>query len=111
MTSSSTTRTGPAALLRNDTPTDNRWLRLQLVGTKSNRDAVGARVEVEVEGRTIYRQRKGGCSVFSANDPRLTIGLGRRPEVKKLTVRWPSGAVTIRENLKTNQAVRIVEGE
>ena len=102
---------GAPALLRNDTPTDNRWVRLQLVGTRSNRDAVGARVEVEVEGRTIYRQRKGGCSVFSANDPRLTIGLGKAPEVKKLTIRWPSGAITTRENLKTNQAVRIVEGE
>ncbi len=102
---------GPAALLRNDTPTENRWLRLQLVGTKSNRDAVGARVEVEVAGRTIARQRKGGCSVFSANDPRLTIGVGTAPEVKKLTVRWPSGAVTTREAIKTNQALRIVEGE
>jgi enediyne biosynthesis protein E4 len=102
---------GAPALLRNDTPTDNRWLRLQLVGTRSNRDAVGARVELQVEGRTIYRQRKGGCSVFSANDPRLTVGLGQAPEVKKLTIRWPSGAVTTRENIKTNQAVRIVEGE
>jgi len=103
---------GPAALLRNDTPAaGNRWLRLTLVGTKSNRDAVGAKVEVEVEGRTIYRQRKGGTSVFSANDPRLTIGLGPALEVKKLTVRWPSGAVTTREHLPTNQGLRIVEGE
>ncbi|WP_435009233.1 CRTAC1 family protein [Tundrisphaera lichenicola] len=102
---------GPASLLRNDTPTDNKWLRLLLVGTKSNRDAVGARVEAEVEGRTIHRQRKGGCSVFSSNDPRVTIGLGQAPEVKKLTIRWPSGAVTTRENVKANQALKIVEGE
>ncbi len=103
---------GPAALLRNDTPAaGNRWLRLTLVGTKSNRDAVGARVEVEIPGRIIYRQRKGGTSVFSANDPRLTIGLGPAPEVKKLTIRWPSGAVTTREHLPTNQAIRVVEGE
>ncbi len=105
---------GPAALLRNDTPTAhdaNRWLRLHLVGTKSNRDAIGARVEVELEGRTITRQRKGGCSVFSANDPRLTIGVGPATEAKKLTIRWPSGAVTTREHVPTNQALRIVEGE
>jgi hypothetical protein len=99
------------ALLRNDTPTQNRWLRLQLVGTTSNRDAVGSRVEVEVEGRTIARQRKGGCSVFSANDPRLTIGLGTADEVRKLTVRWPSGVVTTREAVKTNQDLKIVEGK
>ena len=102
---------GAAALLRNDTPTDNRWVRLQLVGTKSNRDAIGAKVSLDVEGRTIVRQRKGGCSVLSANDPRLTIGVGKAPEIKKITVRWPSGAVTTKENVKTNQALRITEGE
>ena len=102
---------GTPALLRNDTPTDNRWVRLQLVGTKSNRDAIGARVNLELDGRTIYRQRKGGCSVLSANDPRLTIGVGQAPEIKKLTVRWPSGAVTTREHVPTNQALNIVEGQ
>ncbi len=102
---------GPGALLRNDTPGDNRWVRLQLVGTRSNRDAVGAKVELEVAGRTIHVQRKGGCSVFSSNDPRLTVGLGKAVEVTKLTVRWPSGATTVREHVPTNQALRIVEGE
>ncbi len=102
---------GPPALLRNDTPTDNRWVRLHLVGTKSNRDAIGAVVSLDLGGRTIVRHRKGGCSVLSANDPRLTIGIGTAPEVKKLTVRWPSGAVTTRDNVKANQALRIVEGE
>ena len=103
---------GPAALLRNDTPRgDNHWVRLELVGTKSNRDAVGARVHVQVRDRTIERQRKGGGSVFSANDPRLTIGLGNISEITKLTIDWPSGATTTREHLPTDQAFRIVEGE
>ena len=103
---------GPAALLRNDTPRgDNHWVRLELVGAKSNRDAVGARVHVQVKDRTIERQRKGGCSVFSANDPRLTIGLGNVPEIIKLTIDWPSGATTTREHLPTDQGIRIVEGE
>ena len=102
---------GAPALLRNDTPTDNRWVRLQLVGTKSNRDAIGAKVTLDLGGRTLVRQRKGGCGVLSANDPRLTIGVGNAPEIKALTVRWPSGAVTTKENVKTNQALRIVEGE
>ena len=98
---------GAAALLRNDTPRGaNHWVRLELVGTKSNRDAVGARVRVEVEGRTIVRQRKGGCSVFSANDPRLTIGLGAASEITSLTIDWPSGATTTREHLPTDQAIR-----
>ena len=64
------------ALLRNDTKSDNHWIRLELRGTRSNRDAIGTRVEVEVGGRTIFRQRKGGYSLESSNDPRLLIGVG-----------------------------------
>ncbi len=101
---------GPPALLRNDTPSNgNTWIRLDLRGTRSNRDAVGARVEVTAGGRTIHRQRKGGYSLESANDPRLLIGLGRAEEVESLVVRWPSGAVTRREHLKPGQAYPIVE--
>jgi hypothetical protein len=100
---------GAPALLRNDTKSDNHWIRLELQGTKSNRDAIGARVEVDLGGRTIFRQRKGGYSLESSNDPRLTIGVGPSDLVKKLTVRWPSGAVTTLENLKTDRAHKIVE--
>ncbi len=103
-------RGGPPALLRNDTHNANRWIRLELQGTRSNRDAIGARVEVEVSGRTIYRQRKGGGGIESAHDPRLLIGVGPAEEVNRLTVRWPSGAVTTREHLKTGQSYRIIEG-
>ena len=99
------------AVLRNDTPPGaNRWIRLNLVGTRSNRDAIGARVAVEIAGRTIHRQRKGGCSIESAHDPRLLIGLGPAQEVARLTVRWPSGAVTVREHLATNSTHEIIEG-
>jgi hypothetical protein len=102
---------GVPAILRNDTPTNNHWLRLTLVGTKSNRDAVGARVVFELEKRTITQYRKGGCSVFVANDPRIVVGLGDAAAVKTLTIHWPSGAKTTRTNVPTNQALRIVEGE
>ncbi len=121
---------GPPALLRNDTKTNNRWIRLVLQGTKSNRDAVGARIEVVIPGNTleprpdakhsahkrshrrtatIHRQRKGGGSLESAHDPRVLIGVGRAEEVTKLTVRWPSGAVTTLENVETNRTHKIVE--
>jgi enediyne biosynthesis protein E4 len=99
----------PPALLRNDSKNDNRWIRLEMRGTRSNRDAVGARVEVVADGRTIRRQRKGGCSLMSAHDPRLLIGVGRAAEVESLTVRWPSGAVSTREHLATNRTYEIVE--
>jgi hypothetical protein len=97
------------AILRNDTPRAGRWIRLRLIGTRSNRDALGARVLVEVGGRTIHRQRKGGCSLMSAHDPRLLIGLGSAPESVQLTVRWPSGAISRLERLATNQTHEIIE--
>jgi len=99
----------PPALLRNDSATVNHWVRLDLRGTRSNRDAVGARVEIDAAGRVIYRQRKGGYSMESSHDPRLLIGLGRADLVTKLTVRWPSGAVSTREHLDVDQTYQIVE--
>jgi hypothetical protein len=101
----------PPALLRNDTKNDNRWIRLDLRGTRSNRDAIGTRVAVSAGGRTITRQRKGGCSMESASDPRLLIGVGPAAVVDQLVIRWPSGAVTTREHLETNRAYSLVEPE
>jgi hypothetical protein len=100
---------GAPAVLRNDTPSENHWIRLKLVGTRSNRDAIGARVAVDLGGRTIHRQRKGGGSLESAHDPRLLIGVGPATVVERLTIRWPSGAVTEREHLATNATYEIVE--
>jgi hypothetical protein len=100
---------GPPGLLRNDSPAVNRWIRVELQGTKSNRDAIGARVEVVAGGRKIVRLRKGGGSMESSNDPRLLIGIGKADEVESLRVVWPSGRETRREHLKPGQAYKIVE--
>jgi hypothetical protein len=97
------------ALLRNDTRSDNHWIRLELRGTMSNHDAIGTRVEIEVGGRTIFRQRKGGYSVESSNDPRLLIGVGPGREVDKITLRWPSGMVTSLEHVKIDRSYKIAE--
>ncbi len=59
--------------------------------------------------RTIYRQRKGGYSLEGTNDPRVLIGVGPVDEVKKVVIRWPSGIVTTRENLKVDREYQIVE--
>jgi hypothetical protein len=98
----------PAAVLRNDTPTDNHWIRLALQGTVSNRDAVGSLAIVETPGRTIYRQRKGGVSMESSNDPRLIIGVGDGP-IDKLTLVWPSGRVTVLEKPELDREHKLVE--
>ncbi len=100
---------GAPALLRNDTPSANHWIRLSLVGTISNRDAVGSSVKVELKTRMLSRQRKGGSSLESAHDPRLLIGLGLETEARKVTIRWPSGRVTVREHLAADQSYLVVE--
>ena len=99
----------PAAVLRNDTKNDNRWIRLDLQGTKSNRDAIGARVEVLAGDQKIFRQRKGNFSMLSANDPRLLIGVGPVEKVAEVTVHWPSGRKSVLKEVVTNKAHKIVE--
>jgi enediyne biosynthesis protein E4 len=80
----------PAALLRNIESSGHRWLGVRLQG-KTNRDAVGAVIKLEVDGQTLSRCVKGGGSYLSANDPRIVFGLRKASAVGKLTVRWPSG--------------------
>jgi hypothetical protein len=84
---------GPVGLLRNATSNGNRWVGLELVGdgVKSNRNAIGARVELEAGGRRQVRFVHGGGSYLSASDRRLLLGLGPAGRADRLTVVWPSG--------------------
>jgi hypothetical protein len=101
---------GAPAVLRNDTPLEgNTWIRLQLTGTRSNRDAIGTLIKVEVGPRKIYRQRKGGCSMMATNDGRVLIGLGKADLIDRITLRWPSGVEQVLENVKPGQTLKIVE--
>ena len=77
-------------LLRNEGGNKNHWLTLQLVGTKNNRDAIGARITVEVGDRTQIAEVRSGGSYLSHNDSRVHFGLGDSTKVKRLEVRWPS---------------------
>ncbi len=101
----------PPAILRNDTPLkSNHWIRLELKGNKSNPDAIGARVEIQVEpDRVIERQIKGGGSMLAANDKRLTIGLGEKGPIVKVRIHWPSGIISDHAGLEVDQAHKIVE--
>lgn len=98
-------------LLRNDGGNANHWLEIFLIGTKSNRDGVGARVKVAAGDLVQYDQRKGGMSYQSAQDPRLHFGLGDRTQVDLIEISWPSGTVTKLEKLKSNQIITVKEGE
>ena len=76
-----------AAILRNDGGNANHWLEIFLIGTKSNRDGVGARVKVTAGDLVLYDQRKGGMSYQSAQDPRLHFGLGQRSSIDSIEIR------------------------
>ena len=102
---------GAPALLRNDSNSGNHWVRFILQGTRSNRDAIGARVEVSVGDSTIHRQRKGGYSLQGTNDHRILIGVGPATEVAKVVIRWPSGIVVTLENLRVDRDYKVIEPE
>ncbi len=100
---------GPPQLLRNDGGNANHWLQILLIGTRSNRDGVGARVRIWAGDLALYDQKKGGMSYQSAQDPRLHFGLGNRKTVDAVEVRWPSGEVTRVGELAADQVVCIKE--
>jgi hypothetical protein len=100
----------PPQLLRNDGGNANHWLQIFLIGTKSNRDGVGARVKVSAGDLVLYDERKGGMSYQSAQDPRLHFGLGEHTTVDSLEIVWPSGMKTKLANLKSDQIITVKEG-
>jgi tetratricopeptide (TPR) repeat protein len=97
--------------LHNRTEPAGHFIRFRLEGTKSNRDAVGARVTIACGGRRIVSQRLGGSSYQSSNDPRLHIGVGHAQRVESVEVRWPSGQVDYHQGLIADREYRLREGE
>jgi len=86
-----TTLSDAGVLLRNDTPGKQHYLELELVGKRSNRDAVGCRVTLTRDGRSMTRECKGGGSYLSASSKRLHFGLGTSTKIPELSIRWPDG--------------------
>ena len=104
-----TSNNGPAWVLKNETPTDNHWLTLKLVGVKSNRDAIGAQVEIATESGKQYASVTTASSYQSSSDPRLHFGLGNAVSVKSIRIRWPSGMVQALPETKGDQILTIKE--
>ncbi|MSU20416.1 MAG: CRTAC1 family protein [Pedosphaera sp.] len=82
---------GPPLLLRNDQQLNHHWLRLKLVGTRSNRDAMGAWVKVRVGNKTLSRQVMPTKGYLSQSELPITIGLGNAISVEEIIVTWPGG--------------------
>jgi hypothetical protein len=104
-----TTNNGPAYLYRNDQSAGNRSIRFRLVGTKSNRDAVGAVVRVFAGGVTQSRMVKGGSSYLSQSELPLTFGLEKRDRIDRVVIDWPSGRTEEFKNLAAGRTYECTE--
>jgi hypothetical protein len=105
----------PPLLLRNEYFNDrgggpNKWLKLKLVGTKSNRSAIGTRVLLKVGSRLQVQEVTSQSSYYSHNDQRLHFGLGQVQKVEQIEVRWPSGFTETLRDIPADQIVTIKEG-
>ena len=100
-----------ATLLRNNVGEHRTWLAVELRGTKSNRDGVGAVVVIEAGGEKQMRDVTEGSGYASQNGTRLYFGLGDKTQAETMTVRWPSGLAEKFENIKSKHLVRITEGK
>ena len=104
-----TTNNGPAYLFRNDQTSGNRSIRIRLIGTKSNRDGIGARVKVFAGGVMQTRLVRSGSSYLSQSELPVTFGLGKNDVIERIVVDWPSGRSEEYKNLQAGKAYEITE--
>jgi enediyne biosynthesis protein E4 len=106
-----TTNNGPAHLLRNDGGNRNNWLRVVAIGGPSNRDAIGSKVQLFIDGKPgPWSIVKTGSSYCSQSELPLTFGIGRASRVSGLKITWPDGSVDNMATIDANQTVTIQEG-
>ena len=98
-------------LLRNEVGAARNWLAVELEGRKSNRDGIGAVVQLEAGGLRQMRHASAGSAYASQSSGKLYFGLGAESKIDTLTVRWPAGTVDEFRDIAARQVVRIVEGQ
>jgi hypothetical protein len=97
-------------LLHNSGGNGNHFLNLKLVGTKSNRDSMGARVTVVARGISQIREIAGGGSYLSQSDLRASFGLGKATRSETVEIQWPSGLRQVFRNVEADKFYQIEEG-
>ena len=100
-----------ASLLKNEAGNTGKWLNIKLKGTRSNRDAIGARVKVTSGSLCQTKEVRSGSGYLSQSDMRLNFGLGAIATVDSVEIRWPSGIIETFRDIKSNQFIAIVEGD
>jgi enediyne biosynthesis protein E4 len=104
---------GSPILLRNQPAkysSANHWISIKMVGKKSNRDGLGARIAVKAGGQTQVQEVRANSSFLSASEPRTHFGLGTAAQVDEITIRWPSGVVDTIRKQAANQFLVVEEG-
>ncbi len=100
----------PPMLLVNDVHNGNHWIAFHTVGSKSNRDGIGAKITVKAGTRTFVDEVRSGSSYISNNDMRVHFGLGSTAKIDSVQVRWPSGLLERFENLSVDSIHKLREG-
>ena len=104
-----TTNDGPAYILHNETPADNHWLLLKLVGHKSNRDAIGAELKLVAKAGPQFATVTTAGSYLSSSDRRVHFGLGHATKAETIEIRWPSGISQTLRDVRADQILQIEE--
>ena len=94
-----------------DQQTGNHWLRLKLIGSQSNRDAIGAEITVYLPEAVLRQQVMPTCSYLSQSELPVTFGLGRHERVERVTIRWPSGKLTDLSDVAADRTVVLDESD
>ncbi len=102
-------RGGRAELLRNDGGNSGGFIALRLIGVASNRDGVGSRLTLELEGRPWVDELRAGSSYLAQNEMAIYVGLGSAPAAQSLTLRWPSGRLQEIDTLESGRSYVVKE--
>jgi len=106
-----TSNGGPVQLLLNEGGNRNNALLVKTIGTKTNRDGIGARIRLTAGGRTFVDQVTSGSSYLTQHDMRVHVGLGTATTVERLEITWPDGRIDAIENLPVNHVITVREGQ
>ena len=101
----------PATLLRNEGGNSNHWLTIQPIGTQGNTSGIGTKIIVKADDLSFFKEVRSGASYLSQSDLRVHFGLGKNSEVDTLEIHWQSGLTERFANLKSDQILRIKEGQ
>jgi hypothetical protein len=100
---------GPARLFRNITPNAGHWLALKLIGTRSNRDGIGAKASVTLPDRKLYNHCTTSVGYASSSEPLVRFGLGKETSAKLIEIQWPSGQTQKLHDVKADEVLKVRE--